>query len=444
MSIATEITRLQNAKSALATSIGNKGVTVPSATKLDGYAALVDSIQTGGGSSYGWQRPSAWPDLSSMDRSGQVLYLTYDCRNKGYTSFNCGGSSYTVEKGTIANGTFNVIDSTTLGNGVNYQVTLPTDTNYIVFRITSSGNITGFSLTTWQGFTVTNTQPILEAYGYLPYSSQAHLYGNSYIVNFDVKTNTASSSATQNMFRNDERQTSIEHVNFGSTFTYNTANMVKFLNSCRALKFIDSKVVCKPTDLSGAFSGCSALTNIDLSGFDTSICTTFANLFDGCSALKDFSDLSDWDTSSVTNLSYAFSYCSGMIDTKDIEDWDVSKVKNFERTFNLTGLEEVDLSDWDMSLATNTTRMFSQSKGLRKVILPASLPRVDAYMFFQVNNPCVFIFNSTTPPTMANTNAFSLHTNSKIYVPDASVNAYKTASNWSNFASYIYPISDLS
>lgn len=48
MSIATEITRLQNTKSALATSIGNKGVTVPSSTKLDGYAALVDSIQTGG------------------------------------------------------------------------------------------------------------------------------------------------------------------------------------------------------------------------------------------------------------------------------------------------------------------------------------------------------------------------------------------------------------
>lgn len=49
MSIATEITRLQNAKSALATSIEGKGVTVPAATKLDGYAALVDSIQAGGG-----------------------------------------------------------------------------------------------------------------------------------------------------------------------------------------------------------------------------------------------------------------------------------------------------------------------------------------------------------------------------------------------------------
>ena len=49
MSIATEITRLQNAKASIKTSIENKGVTVPSATKLDGYSALIDSIQTGGG-----------------------------------------------------------------------------------------------------------------------------------------------------------------------------------------------------------------------------------------------------------------------------------------------------------------------------------------------------------------------------------------------------------
>lgn len=49
MSIASEITRLQNAKSALATSIENKGVTVPSSATLDGYSALVDQIQTGGG-----------------------------------------------------------------------------------------------------------------------------------------------------------------------------------------------------------------------------------------------------------------------------------------------------------------------------------------------------------------------------------------------------------
>lgn len=48
MSISTEIARLQQAKADLKTAIEAKGVTVPAATTLDGYAALVDQIQQGG------------------------------------------------------------------------------------------------------------------------------------------------------------------------------------------------------------------------------------------------------------------------------------------------------------------------------------------------------------------------------------------------------------
>lgn len=49
MSVQSEITRLANAKTALATAIEGKGVTVPDGTKLDGMAALVESIEAGGG-----------------------------------------------------------------------------------------------------------------------------------------------------------------------------------------------------------------------------------------------------------------------------------------------------------------------------------------------------------------------------------------------------------
>lgn len=48
MSISLEITRISNAKTAIAESIANKGVTVPSGAKIDGMATLIDSIQTGG------------------------------------------------------------------------------------------------------------------------------------------------------------------------------------------------------------------------------------------------------------------------------------------------------------------------------------------------------------------------------------------------------------
>ena len=49
MSVQTEITRIESAKTAIATAIEGKGVTVPTGTKLDGLAALVESIEAGGG-----------------------------------------------------------------------------------------------------------------------------------------------------------------------------------------------------------------------------------------------------------------------------------------------------------------------------------------------------------------------------------------------------------
>ena len=48
MSVQSEITRLASAKNAIATAITNKGVTVPSGTKLDGMAALIGNIESGG------------------------------------------------------------------------------------------------------------------------------------------------------------------------------------------------------------------------------------------------------------------------------------------------------------------------------------------------------------------------------------------------------------
>lgn len=52
MSVLSEIERLEGAKNALAASIEGKGVTVPTGTKIDGMAALVDQISTGGGADF--------------------------------------------------------------------------------------------------------------------------------------------------------------------------------------------------------------------------------------------------------------------------------------------------------------------------------------------------------------------------------------------------------
>ena len=49
MSIQTELTRITNAKTAIKAAIEGKGVTVPDGTLLDGMAALIESIEAGGG-----------------------------------------------------------------------------------------------------------------------------------------------------------------------------------------------------------------------------------------------------------------------------------------------------------------------------------------------------------------------------------------------------------
>lgn len=97
MSIQSEINRIKAAVSALAASITNKGVTVPDGTKLDGMAALVDSIQSGGGSSlkitdasylfYLGARMDAFDDFMSI--LGKVTDVSYMFSgNKKITSFN--------------------------------------------------------------------------------------------------------------------------------------------------------------------------------------------------------------------------------------------------------------------------------------------------------------------------------------------------------------------
>lgn len=47
MSVASEITRLQNAKASIKSSIENKGVSVPSSTLIDTYSTFIDAISGG-------------------------------------------------------------------------------------------------------------------------------------------------------------------------------------------------------------------------------------------------------------------------------------------------------------------------------------------------------------------------------------------------------------
>lgn len=67
--------------------------------------------------------------------------------------------------------------------------------------------------------------------------------------------------------------------------------------------------------------------------------------------------------------------------------------------------------------------------------------------FQDCKNVSTIICESTTPPSINSTGITSIYNNAvrndlHIYVPDSSVNDYKTANVWSTLANYIYPISE--
>lgn len=73
-----------------------------------------------------------------------------------------------------------------------------------------------------------------------------------------------------------------------------------------------------------------------------------------------------------------------------------------------------------------------------KYYLPASLTSMAQLAFRQ--NPAVtdYYIKATTPPTLANANAFlGISNDCKIHVPQSSLNAYKEATNWSTYADYM-------
>lgn len=69
-----------------------------------------------------------------------------------------------------------------------------------------------------------------------------------------------------------------------------------------------------------------------------------------------------------------------------------------------------------------------------------SIATIMSNAFYYANALETIIVRKTTPPMFFD--ASHVKNTAKIYVPDASLDAYKTASNWKNIASQIYPLSE--
>lgn len=90
------------------------------------------------------------------------------------------------------------------------------------------------------------------------------------------------------------------------------------------------------------------------------------------------------------------------------------------------------------------TQPFQNCYSLTNITIPSGVAAIFSNAFNSCHSLKTYILERTAGvTTLSNTNAFTnINSSTKIYVPDALVNDYKSAANWSTYADYIYPISE--
>lgn len=165
------------------------------------------------------------------------------------------------------------------------------------------------------------------------------------------------------MFYNCSALTSLDLSGFD---TSNVTNVSQMFSGCTALASLDLSGfdTSSLTDISSMFFGCTALTSLDLSSFNTSNVTDMGGMFKDCQSLTSL-DLSGFDTSNVTKMGGMFRGCQSLT-SLDLSSFDTSNViAMYEMFYGCSDLTSLDLSSFDTSKATNTLNMFNNCNNLR-------------------------------------------------------------------------------
>ena len=214
------------------------------------------------------------------------------------------------------------------------------------------------------------------------------------------------------------------------------------LNELRYFTGLDSLHNSAASYNYGTFNGCANLTNVTL---PSSIKSLGVASFAACSSLRSIGD--------ATNVESLGERC---FDSSPLEGFKVklSSLMNigYGAFYNTQIDSVVDLGNLSIIpdgvyIGGKTRGVFGSCTQLRVAILPSTITTIGTVAFEKCSNLKGVVIKATTPPTLNNTNAFNSTNNCLIYVPDdgtgAIVQAYKTATNWSSYASRIFPISQL-
>lgn len=89
-------------------------------------------------------------------------------------------------------------------------------------------------------------------------------------------------------------------------------------------------------NLSGLFTRCAHLTNVDIADWNTDKVTSCESMFRGCSMIQEI-DLSHWDTRNITSTRDMFSGCTNLR-VLNLDGWNTQSVETMQYMFEACGL----------------------------------------------------------------------------------------------------------
>ena len=141
---------------------------------------------------------------------------------------------------------------------------------------------------------------------------------------------------------------------------------LKALTTIEGLQNLNTSEVM---DMRNMFSGCSGLTELNVSNFNTSKVTDMSLMFYDCSGLKEL-NVSNFNTSAVESMSDMFSGCSGLKEL-NVSNFNTSAVESMSGMFSgCSGLTSLNLSNFNISEVWNMSYMFSGCSGLKTILNP--------------------------------------------------------------------------
>ena len=403
-------TEQSNVTAALA-AIAGKGVTVPNGSNSNSLASLIAAIEAGGGGG-GTAAPVSMKDVNFYDYDGTLIASYTLAEAQALTALPEGpthdglifqGWNWTLEK----------INALTRPMNVGAMYITDDGKTRLHIRVWDKARSTVplyFSQTVANGVTIDwGDGSAAETISGTGNVNTSHAYGaaGDYTISLaaadgcTIGLGTGSSSyCVMGSAGNNGKVycNLLQSVNIGDNVTSIRNHAVRDCYSLASITIPDSV-----TSISGsAFQNCYSLASITIPDSVTSIS---GSTFRDCYSLASIT-IPD----SVTSISGSA----------------------FQNCFSFASITIPD------SVTSIGNGAFQNCFSFASITIPYSVTSIGSYVFQNCYGVAEYHLKPTAPPTLSNTNVFtSIPSDCIIYVPQGCLDAYQTATNWSNYASYM-------